>query len=346
MNRSGKILFSLVCAMAFSGIAQADGQVKPPKPFVPKFHPVAPPGMPGMPQPNGATATSAQPSSPASNFTANTPYNSIAARNVFGLNPMPAIIKPDPDAGNPPPKITLTGITTIFGPSEALYKVAGYSRPGQAAVPDQSYILREGESQDDVTVKSINVKDGIVTFINRGETQDIPLSAGVASGGASGSGGPPPNYAGFAGRGGVNNNMSDNLRQRLQQRFGNNNPGNAYNNNNNSDNFGSGGSSTASPQSVSSVNGGYVNGIYTFGNQSGQSGQSTTPQLSADDTAALIAAQHAQAQQNGDPSAALYPPTSYDGQANQEIGGGSSDSGSGGGGPGMPTLIPTKFPHH
>lgn len=343
MNRSGKILLCLTCATAFSAIARADDPVKPNKPFLHKFHPVAPPGMPGTYQPNAAAAAKpAESSAPASNILPNTPYNSIAARNVFGLNPIPVAAPVDPTAGNPPPKITLTGITTIFGPREALYKVAGYTRPGQSPIPDQSYILEEGQSQDDITVKTVDVQKGMVTFLNHGAPQDILLAAGVASGGAASSGAAPPNYAGFAGRaGGFNNNMPANLRQNLQQRFGSNNSGNNGYNNNNSSSFGSGGNSTTSPQSVSSVNGGYVDGVYTFGNQSGQS----TPQLSADDNAALIAAQHAQMQQSGNPQAALFPPTAYDDQANQEAAGASSDSGSSGVGPGMPTLVPTKFPH-
>jgi hypothetical protein len=232
--------------------------------------------------------------------------------------------------GSPPPKISLTGITTIFGPSEALYKVAGHGQPGQPPVAEESYILSEGQSQDDVTVEHIDVKKGLVTFINHGVTQDILLAVGVASGGASPSSAAPQNHEGFSGRPGANKFPASTIQQNLQQRFGNNSRGNAGNNSDNSNPTASFNGSGSSPQAYIPVNGGYVNGAYTYGNAS------TTPQLSAEDNAALIAAEHAQAQQNNDPSAALYPPTPFDSEANP----GSSP------GPGMPTLVPNKFSHH
>lgn len=346
MKHSGRIWFCLVCAVAFSARAHAEDPVKAKKPFLHKFHPIAMPGAPGVPQPGQSPAAMAPPATPPQSSLPTipqpAPYNSIAARNVFGLNPIPPPVTPDPMAGVQPPKISLTGITTIFGPSEALYKVAGHGQPGQPPVAEESYILQEGQEQDDVTVKAIDVKKGMVTFINHGVTQDILLAVGTASGGASPSGGSPQNSAGFGGHPGLNKFPTSNIRQNLQQRFGSNNPGNAGNNNNSANNFNptasfNGGSS--SPQAYNAVNGGYVNGVYTYGNQSSQS------QLSAEDNAALIAAEHAQAQQTpgGIVAPSLYPPTPFDNEANQEVGG-SSDSGQGSSGPAMPTLVPVKFP--
>jgi hypothetical protein len=112
------------------------------------------------------------------------PYGSIVKRNVFALNPIPPPdANPQPD-GPPPPKITLTGITTIFGPPEALFKVAGVRRDGKPP-QDESYIFREGESQDDVEVTTIDVDKKAVTFNNHGVVQQIPLVAGAASAGTA-----------------------------------------------------------------------------------------------------------------------------------------------------------------
>jgi hypothetical protein len=109
------------------------------------------------------------------------PYAPIIARNVFRLNsPLPASsYQPD---GALPPKITLTGITTICGPAEALYQVAGGSRDGKRW-QDESYILKEGQEQDEVAVVTIEVNEGTVTFINHGVRQDITLANARSGGG-------------------------------------------------------------------------------------------------------------------------------------------------------------------
>ena len=225
------------------------------------------------------------------------PYGSIVKRNVFGLNPVPVV---DPNAtppGPPPPKITLTGITTIFGPAEALFKVAGVKREGKPP-QDESYIFTEGESQDDVEVTAIDTVKKVVTFNNNGVVQEIPLTAGVASGGGSAPSQPsftsPRPFGrqfgrpGFGGPGGGPGNLPGGF-QRPQ---GNSAPGqfnNGYSPNNNSS--------------------------YNNNNVASQMG------LSGDDQAALIAAQHAQFQSQGNPLAAAFPPTAYDGQATAEASG-------------------------
>jgi hypothetical protein len=106
-------------------------------------------------------------------------------RNIFGLNP----VSDETPVGDPPPKITLNGIMSIHGRSQALYKVAGTGKPGQPA-KDQSYILSEGQRQDDVEVMHINDQASLVTFNNHGTVQEIPLAnapAGTTS--APGTGG-------------------------------------------------------------------------------------------------------------------------------------------------------------
>jgi hypothetical protein len=107
----------------------------------------------------------------------NNPFAPIVAHNMFGLNPAQAA-GATADA-NPPPKITPTGIMTIFGSRQALFTVEGASQPGQAG-KSGSYILSEGQRQDDIEVTRINEKSGVVTFNNHGVVQEIPLTKAPA----------------------------------------------------------------------------------------------------------------------------------------------------------------------
>ena len=112
------------------------------------------------------------------------PYAPVVVRNVFGLNPLPTN---DVNAvqTDPPPKITLTGIMSIFGHLQALYKVAIPAKPEQPA-KDVPYILSEGQRQDEIEVVQIDEKNGLVTFNNHGTVQELPLTkASVAAAGAS-----------------------------------------------------------------------------------------------------------------------------------------------------------------
>lgn len=103
----------------------------------------------------------------------NNPYGPIVARNIFRLNPPQSAADAAADA-NPPPKITPTGIMTIFGTRQALFTVDGVSKPGQPG-KNESYILSQGQRQDDIEVTRIDEKSGVVTFNNHGTVQEIPL---------------------------------------------------------------------------------------------------------------------------------------------------------------------------
>jgi hypothetical protein len=107
----------------------------------------------------------------------NNPFAPIVAHNMFGLNPAQAA-DATTDA-NPPPKITPTGIMTIFGSRQALFTVDGAGKPGQSG-KSGSYILGEGQRQDDIAVTRINEKSGVVTFNNHGVVQEIPLTKAPA----------------------------------------------------------------------------------------------------------------------------------------------------------------------
>ncbi len=131
------------------------------------------------------------------------PYTPIVTRNIFGLIPIPTNPPVDVNANaTPPPKITANGIMTIFGNKEALFKVAMPPKPGQAA-GDQSYVLSEGESQDDIAVVKIDDQADVITFNNHGTIQILPLStAPNLNTPTAGSGVTMPN-AGAGGTGGA-----------------------------------------------------------------------------------------------------------------------------------------------
>ncbi len=236
----------------------------------------------------------------------NNPYGPIAARNVFDLNPAQPI---DTTPPAPPSNITPDGIMTIFGGTpQVLFKVLVPPRPPEPAM-EKSYILSEGQRQDDIEVTHIDVRAGVVTFNNHGVVQAIPLVKAppittptpvVMNSGFSAT---PGAAGGFGGPGGGNGNFA---------RFGNNPAQNRA--------MGNNAANSANP---------------AFGNTgAGATSQSAQPQLSVEEQMIMIAAQHAQAQQAGDPIAKIFPPTDLD-----QAAGVASDSGSGGspsGGPSTP----------
>jgi hypothetical protein len=103
------------------------------------------------------------------------PYTPAVSRNIFGLLPPVVADTAPPPAAEPPVKITPNGITDILGQLEVLFKVAGKT-PGK----ENSYMLTEGQGQDDIEVLKINEKNGIVTFNNHGLVQEIPLVSAPA----------------------------------------------------------------------------------------------------------------------------------------------------------------------
>ncbi len=124
----------------------------------------------------------------------NNPYTPIVTRNVFGLLPIPPATPVDTAPVVAPPKITLNGITTIIlGSKEALYKVAMPAKPGQPA-QDQSYMMGEGESDNDIQVVKIDTDADVVIFNNHGTIQQLPLTAAgnISSGAVSPAGGAAP----------------------------------------------------------------------------------------------------------------------------------------------------------
>jgi hypothetical protein len=101
------------------------------------------------------------------------PYETIVARNVFGLRSPPP--PPDPEANKPPlPKLSLTGIVTFGGAKRALLKTAaGPPKPGQPANKPESYIIEVGQRQDDIEVLAIDEKAGVVKVNYGGTVTDL-----------------------------------------------------------------------------------------------------------------------------------------------------------------------------
>jgi hypothetical protein len=95
------------------------------------------------------------------------PYNGIAPRNLFGLHAPVIVLTATPAVPVAPPKITLTGITTIYGKRVAFVTVAAI-RPGQ---PPESFMLAEGQRFNEVEVTAIDEKAGVVRVMNHGESQ-------------------------------------------------------------------------------------------------------------------------------------------------------------------------------
>ena len=106
------------------------------------------------------------------------PYGQIMARNVFALGTSVSSVPSTP--AEPLPTITPNGIMSVFGSAQTLFKVTG-NQPGQPA-GEKSYILGEGQSEDDIKVVRIDGKNAVVTFNNHGTIQELPLVAATASG--------------------------------------------------------------------------------------------------------------------------------------------------------------------
>jgi len=121
------------------------------------------------------------------------PYQGIVDRNLFNLKalPGPGDNLPPPD---PPPKIILTGITTILGDKRVLFKVQAPAKPPQPA-KEESYILTEGQRDGDIEVLEIDEKAGVAKFNNHGTMQTLDLvndSAKLPGVPAAAAGPPPP----------------------------------------------------------------------------------------------------------------------------------------------------------
>ena len=109
---------------------------------------------------------------------ASNPYHGIVDRNVFALKPPPAPSAPvDPTPKVQPPKIFLTGITTVLGRKIALMKATIPDKPSEGnkagAPKEQSFMLGEKERDGDIEVLSIDDKARTVRVSNFGTEQTV-----------------------------------------------------------------------------------------------------------------------------------------------------------------------------
>jgi hypothetical protein len=96
------------------------------------------------------------------------PYGGIAQRNLFGLH-APVAVAAQPPAPVALPKLTLTGITTLFGRPIVFITMAAI-KPGQ---PLESFMLAEGQGFNGVEVTAIDKRAGVVRVMNHGEAQAL-----------------------------------------------------------------------------------------------------------------------------------------------------------------------------
>jgi len=122
------------------------------------------------------------------------PYQPIIDRNAFGLRPPPPPPDPTPPAppAAPAAKVTLTGITSMFGPSStrALLEIVE-QEPGKPATPKKP-ILREGERLGSIEVVSIDVEKSVVKIRNGGIETNLTFEVAKSSSPAPGAPGAYP----------------------------------------------------------------------------------------------------------------------------------------------------------
>ena len=133
--------------------------------------------------------------------TSGSPYQGIVERNVFGLKPAPP--PPGPEANKPPPpKIFLTGITSILGRKLALMKLTPPPKPGEPA-KEESFTLAEGQREGELEVLEIDEKAGTVKVSDYGTVTTLDfVNNGVKVASAPGPGA-GPNPAGMLPRPGA-----------------------------------------------------------------------------------------------------------------------------------------------
>ena len=208
------------------------------------------------------------------------PYALIVARNIFGLNPPPPPVDPNAQPAEPAVKITPNGIMSIFGQWQVLFKTSGGDK-------DQSYMLAEGQRQDDIEVVKIDEKTGIITFNNHGVMEKLPLAN------APSTAAPPIPAAGF------NPVAGSGISFPIV-------PGSARNDGRNGFNPFNRGGNTGGGQ-----NNGANNNLPVSGG-SYNNPQQPEATMDPDVQQVLIVANHLKALQDGDPTAQIYPVTDAD----------------------------------
>jgi hypothetical protein len=111
--------------------------------------------------------------SSANEDTKSNPYESIAARNPFQLNPPPPAPDPNEVAKPPPPilaTVEVTGVVNLLSKKKVLLEIV----PGPGKPPEKK-TLEEGDRVDTVEVLFIDVDEGMVKINNGGVITNIAL---------------------------------------------------------------------------------------------------------------------------------------------------------------------------
>lgn len=231
------------------------------------------------------------------------PYTPIVARNVFGLLPLPTNNPADLAPATPLPKISPNGIMTVFGKLQVLFKVAKPPPAGQPA-KDESYVMSEGDRQDDIEVQKIDEPNATITFNNHGTIQTLELmkSSGPAGGPPAGAAPTGPGLANPLTAARLN---APNAGSALAGRFGRNrNAGSAPD---------------AAPPAPPTTP--VVNGIYSPAAEMNEQNQMT-----AEQRILMIEAQRQKYLQEGNPIANMLPPTPMTSEVTGQTGNNGGDA--------------------
>jgi len=108
----------------------------------------------------------------------NNPYGPAVARNIFGLNPL--VVPPTPRPVEPLAKIMPTGIISIFGQAQVLFKVATKTEKEASYIFAEGQEIAEGQEKIGIKVIKIDEEKGLVTFNNHGLIQELALGGAPA----------------------------------------------------------------------------------------------------------------------------------------------------------------------
>ena len=112
--------------------------------------------------------------------TSTNPYEPIVARNPFGIKeppPKPPDLPPVPQV--PLPKVILTGIHSMFGPTPSVLLEITENEPGKPANVKRP-ILRQGDKEGTVEVVSIDVTNNSVRIRNGGVETNLVFEVAKA----------------------------------------------------------------------------------------------------------------------------------------------------------------------
>ncbi len=247
----------------------------------------------------GVAATIDAPESDAATNADANPYGAIVLRNVFGLSDMPTI-SPTNKEPDPPPNVTLIGLSTLEKVPEAIVVLKPPQMPGKPPPAEETYIMNQGERRGSLELVRINMKAGTAKIKLNGEESTISMRTNapihatgtVAAAGAAGGVPRPPAYTPPPAAG-YTPPAQPGYPSTAQAGYGSYAQG--------------GNNSGTSPNSFSPANG--IN--------SGQGGipdrpmrtDAPPPSLSPEEQTLLIEAQRQDAIQRNDPMAIILPPT-------------------------------------